>query len=75
MMTDPISDMLTRIRNAGLARHLRTTCPSSKMKLAIARLLSNEGFIGDVKVEAVRDASEEEIEHGHVHGAGGHHHD
>jgi small subunit ribosomal protein S8 len=51
MMTDPISDMLTRIRNAGLARHATTTCPSSKMKLAIARVLSEQGFLGEVQVE------------------------
>jgi small subunit ribosomal protein S8 len=52
MMTDPIGDMLTRIRNAGMARHARTTCPSSKQKLAVARVLQQAGFIGDVKVEA-----------------------
>lgn len=52
MMTDPISDMLTRIRNAGTARHRQTTCPSSKQKLAIARVLQEAGFIGEVKVEA-----------------------
>jgi small subunit ribosomal protein S8 len=52
MMTDPIGDMLTRIRNAGSARHVRTACPSSKQKLAIARVLQAAGFIGEVKVEA-----------------------
>jgi small subunit ribosomal protein S8 len=52
MMTDPIGDMLTRIRNAGTARHSQTTCPSSKQKLAIAKVLQQAGFIGDVKVEA-----------------------
>jgi small subunit ribosomal protein S8 len=52
MMTDPISDMLTRIRNAGIARHGETWCPSSKLKLAVARLLQSEGFLGEVKVEA-----------------------
>jgi len=54
MMTDPISDMLTRIRNAGTARHAETWCPHSKLKAAIARLLSDEGFIGEVR-EEVRD--------------------
>jgi small subunit ribosomal protein S8 len=44
--------MLTRIRNAGTARHAQTRCPSSKQKLAIARVLQQAGFIGDVKVEA-----------------------
>ena len=52
MMTDPISDMLTRIRNAGTARHRETSCPSSRQKLAIARILKDSGFIGEVKVEA-----------------------
>jgi len=52
MMTDPISDMLTRIRNAGIARHGETWCPSSKLKLAVAKLLRSEGFLGEVKVEA-----------------------
>ena len=52
MMTDPISDMLTRIRNAGSAKHAETICPSSRQKLAIAQILKGAGFIGDVKVEA-----------------------
>jgi small subunit ribosomal protein S8 len=52
MMTDPISDMLTRIRNAGMARHAAASCPSSKLKLAIARVLREAGFLGEVKVEA-----------------------
>jgi small subunit ribosomal protein S8 len=52
MMTDPIADMLTRIRNAGRARHTETTCPSSKLKLAIAKLLQQEGFLAGVRVEA-----------------------
>ena len=51
MMTDPISDMLTRIRNAGMARHTQTVCPSSKLKLAIAKVLEEEGFLGEVRVE------------------------
>ena len=52
MMTDPISDMLTRIRNAGIARHVETVCPSSTQKLAIARVLEQAGFLRGVKVEA-----------------------
>ena len=52
MMTDPIADMLTRIRNAGSARHAETRCPSSKLKIAIAKLLKEEGFLSDVRVEA-----------------------
>jgi len=52
MMTDPIGDMLTRIRNAGTARHANTSCPSSRQKLAVAKVLQRAGFVGDVKVEA-----------------------
>ena len=52
MMTDPVADLLTRIRNAGTARHAETICPSSKMKLAIAKVLKEAGFIGGVRVEA-----------------------
>jgi small subunit ribosomal protein S8 len=52
MMTDPIADMLTRIRNAGMAQHVETSCPWSKMKLAIANVLKETGFLGDVRVEA-----------------------
>jgi small subunit ribosomal protein S8 len=44
-MTDPISDMLTRIRNAILARHERVVIPSSKIKRRIADILQKEGFI------------------------------
>ena len=50
-MTDPISDMLTRIRNAGRARHRQTRCPASKLRQAVANVLSTEGFIGDVNVD------------------------
>jgi len=55
VMTDPIADMLTRIRNAQQARHESVEIPSSKMKLEIAEILKEEGFIanytvsGDVK--------------------------
>jgi len=52
MMTDPIGDMLTRIRNAGSARHTQTACPSSQQKLAVAKVLQQAGFVGDVRVEA-----------------------
>ena len=51
MMTDPISDMLTRIRNAGTARHAQAVSPSSKKKLAIAKVLEEEGFLGEVRVD------------------------
>jgi small subunit ribosomal protein S8 len=49
-VTDPIADMLTRIRNALMARHDNVKIPSSKMKLAIARILKEEGFITDYEV-------------------------
>jgi small subunit ribosomal protein S8 len=50
MVTDPIADMLTRIRNAGLARHRRVDMPVSKLKTEIARLLKDNGYIHDFKV-------------------------
>ena len=49
-VSDPIADMLTRIRNAIMARHDSVPIPASKMKLAIARILKNEGFINDYEV-------------------------
>ena len=49
-MTDPIADMLTRIRNAIMARHTRVQIPASKMKVAIARILKEEGYIKDFEV-------------------------
>ncbi len=53
-MTDPIADMLTRIRNAALARQLRVSIPASNMKLAIAKILKEEGYIKDF--ELVKDS-------------------
>src|ERR1700727_2281131 len=50
MQTDPISDMLTRIRNAVRARHARVDLPSSKLKVEIARVLKEEGYISTYKV-------------------------
>ncbi len=49
-VTDPIADMLTRIRNAIMARHDTVEVPSSRMKLAIARILKEENFIKDYEV-------------------------
>ena len=49
MMTDPIADMLTRIRNASLARHDRTEMPASRLKAAVAAILKSEGFIADCR--------------------------
>ena len=51
MMTDPIADMLTRIRNASLAQHEHTVLPSSKLKAQLAEILKQEGFIDDYRVE------------------------
>ncbi len=45
MVSDPVADLLTRIRNANLARHEKVTLPSSKLKVEIARLLQDEGYI------------------------------
>ncbi len=50
MMTDPIADMLTRIRNAGAARRRRVDMPVSKLKTEIARLLKENHYIHDYKV-------------------------
>ena len=49
-VTDPIADMLTRIRNAIMVRHDSVLVPASKMKLAIAKILKEEGFITDYEV-------------------------
>ena len=50
MMTDPIADMLTRVRNAGQARQRRVDMPVSKLKVEIARLLKENHYIHDYKV-------------------------
>ena len=49
-VTDPIADMLTRIRNATMVQHRQVVMPSSKMHEAIARILKEEGFVGDYDV-------------------------
>ena len=48
-MTDPIADMLTRLRNAAQARHLKVDMPASRMKVEIARILKDEGYISHFK--------------------------
>ena len=53
-VTDPIADMLTRIRNATIAKHESVQIPASRMKLAIAKILKDEGFIKDF--ELVKDS-------------------
>ena len=49
-MTDPIADMLTRIRNANIAGHERVEIPSSKVKAEIARILTEEGFVRNYRL-------------------------
>ena len=51
MQTDPIADMLTRIRNANKAMHESAVMPTSRLKEEIARILKDEGYITDYKVE------------------------
>ena len=51
MQTDPIADMLARIRNANIAMHDRTQMPASRMKQEIARILKEEGYISDYRIE------------------------
>jgi small subunit ribosomal protein S8 len=67
MLTDPISDMLTRIRNAGRARLNRVSMPSSRMKREIARVLKQEGFIRDFAVtgDERRPVLTLEVRYGH----------
>jgi len=50
MLTDPIADMLTRIRNANTAMHDEVRMPSSKQKVALAKVLESEGYIGGFEV-------------------------
>ena len=52
MNTDPIADMLTRIRNANMVSHPTVEMPSSKLKVALAKLLKEEGFITDYSEKA-----------------------
>jgi small subunit ribosomal protein S8 len=49
-VSDPVADMLTRIRNGIRARHTRVEMPSSRLKVEIARILKEEGYIGNFKV-------------------------
>ncbi len=57
-MTDPIADMLTRIRNGQSARKECVKLPSSKMKLAIAKVLKDEGYITDYSIETIGNHKE-----------------
>lgn len=53
-VTDPIADMLTRIRNATQARHRYVLVPASKLKISVARILKEEGYIGGFEVSRDR---------------------
>ena len=61
-VTDPIADMLTRIRNGLAARHEHVLVPASKLKVALADVLKEEGFIKDYEVREVRSAAIREID-------------
>ena len=54
-MTDPIADMLARIRNATMARHTRVDMPLSRLKVEIAKILESEGYIQGFKVVEPKD--------------------
>lgn len=60
-MTDPIADMLTRIRNAVRARHPRVDIPMSRFKVEIARILEQEGYISGYKQVAASDDAPEVV--------------
>ena len=57
-MTDPIADMLTRIRNAGMAGHAKLDMPSSNVKVAVATVLKDLGYIKNIKI--ISDANNQD---------------
>jgi small subunit ribosomal protein S8 len=57
-VNDPVGDMVTRIRNASRARHDKVVIPSSKLKVEIARVLKDEGFIADYTLHEAKPQSE-----------------
>ncbi len=61
MLTDPIADMLTRIRNANRALHDSASMPTSRMKEEIARILKDEGYIKDYRVIETKDDKEQAL--------------
>jgi small subunit ribosomal protein S8 len=67
-MSDPIADMLTRIRNAQMAQKLVVRMPSSKLKVAIAKVLKDEGYVEDFAVRG--EAAKPELEIGLKYYAG-----
>ena len=68
MMTDPIADMLTRIRNGLRAKHDSVQVSSSGLKKEIARILSEEGFVGEVKLDQGENARNIEVALKYVEG-------
>ncbi len=52
MMTDPVADMLTRLRNAYMAKHTQTLVPASRLKQSIAQILKDEGYIKDFEMDS-----------------------
>ena len=60
MTTDPIADMLTRIRNASIVNHKQVVMPSSKLKVAIAQVLKDEGYIDGFAIKS--DAGKSQLE-------------
>ncbi len=69
-MSDPIADMLTRIRNAQASEKVSVEMPCSKVKVAIAAVLKDEGYIEDFKVSADADAGKSRLEIGLKYYAG-----
>ena len=63
MLTDPIADMLTRIRNANTAKHDDVKMPSSKQKVALAKILHQEGYITDFSVAPATEGSGRSAQH------------
>jgi small subunit ribosomal protein S8 len=61
VLTDPIADMLTRIRNANRALHESASMPTSRVKEEIARILKDEGYIKDFRVVQLKDEQDKEL--------------
>jgi small subunit ribosomal protein S8 len=61
MLTDPIADMLTRIRNANRALHESASMPTSRMKEEIARILKDEGYIKDFRVVQLKGEGDQDL--------------
>jgi len=68
MMTDPIADMLTRIRNGQQAKHESVIIPSSGLKEELARILSEEGFVGEISTDDGEQGRELEVALKYVEG-------